>query len=512
MQRINSSVKNLIYAFIGQAVGVAINFFARIVFLKILTTEYLGLNGLFSNILSMLSLMELGVGSAMTFSLYKPLATKDKEKVKSLMSLYRKAYITIGILILIIGIAITPLLPYFIEEMPNISENINIIYILFVVNTAISYFYSYKRSLINSDQKRYIATMYRYGFYFFLNIAQIIVLLVTKNYIWYLLTQIIFTFMENVAISKKADKMYPYLKEKNINKLEKKDTDKIKKNVTAMVGHKIGGIVVNGTDNILLSKFVGLIPVGIYSNYYLIINALNMILGQIFISITASVGNLVAIESKEKTYDIFKKTFFLNFWIYGFSSICLMTLFNDFITIWLGSEYLFSIDIVIILVINFYVTGMRKAVLTFRDATGLYWEDRYKPLVESVVNLIASIILVKILGTVGVFIGTFISTMTTCFWVEPYILYKYEFGLNIKAYLKKYAKYIVFVIATGIITILLCNAIAVSGILGFIIKAIICIIVINIIFFILTYKTEEFKYFKNIVVSFIKQKIVREKK
>ncbi len=199
MQRTSSSIKNLIFALVGQAAGVGINFIARMVFLKILTAEYLGLNGLFSNILSMLSLMELGVGSAMTFSLYKPLAIEDKEKVKSLMSLYRKAYIIIGILILVIGLAITPLLPYFIDEMPNINENINLIYILFVVNTAISYFYSYKRSLISSDQRRYIATAYRYGFYFFLNIAQIIVLYITKNYLLYLLTQIIFTFMENLT-------------------------------------------------------------------------------------------------------------------------------------------------------------------------------------------------------------------------------------------------------------------------------------------------------------------------
>lgn len=506
MQRTSSSIKNLIFSLVGQAAGVGINFVARIVFLQILTAEYLGINGLFSNILSMLSLMELGVGSAMTFSLYKPLAENNKEKVKSLMLLYKKAYIIIGILILIIGVAITPLLPYFIDEMPNISENINLIYILFVVNTSISYFYTYKRSLIISDQRRYIATAYRYGFYFFLNVAQIIVLYITRNYIWYLVTQIIFTFMENVTLSIKADKMYPYLKEKSAEKLEKADTDKIKKNVIAMIGHKIGGIVVNGTDNILLSKFVGIVEVGIYSNYYLIINALNIVLGQVFTAITASVGNLVATTEKEKVYDIFKKTFFLNFWLYGFSSICLLVLFNNFITIWLGNEYLFTMDIVLVLVINFYITGMRKAVLTFRDATGLYWEDRYKPFAESIINLVFSIILAKAFGTIGVFIGTFISTMTTCFWVEPYILYKYEFKLGISQYIKKYIIYTILTIIVGFITVILSNLISISGILGFIIKVIICIIVTNGMFFIVLHKTEEFKYFKELVVSIINKK------
>lgn len=507
MERTRSSIKNLMFAIVGQAAGVAINFVARVVFLRILTAEYLGLNGLFTNILSMLSLMELGVGSAMTFSLYKPLAINDKERVKSLMSLYRKAYIIIGILILVVGIAITPLLPYFIDEMPDISENINFIYILFVVNTAISYFYSYKRSLIISDQRRYIATAYRYGFYFLLNIAQIIVLFVTRNYIWYLVTQIIFTFMENVCVSKKADKMYPYLKEKDIKKLEKNDTEKIKKNVIAMIGHKIGGIVVNGTDNLVLSKFVGLTEVGIYSNYYLVINALNIILGQVFTAITASVGNLVATTNKEKVHDVFKKTFFLNFWLYGFASICLVLLFNNFITIWLGSEYLFSMDIVLVLSINFYITGMRKAILTFRDATGLYWEDRYKPIVESIINLVVSIVLVNIIGTVGVFIGTFISTITTCFWVEPYILYKYEFKEKVSSYIKKYLIYTLIGIIVGLITFFITNMIVPVNIWMFIVKAVLCVIIINGAFILIFHKTDEYKYFKNMLVSVLLSKI-----
>ena len=216
-----SSILNLIVAFGGQFIGIIISFVARIIFLQILNAEYLGINGLFTNILTILSLAELGIGSAMNFSLYKPLAEKNKEKIKSLMYLYQKAYRIIGIIILTLGIAITPLLPYFINEMPSIPENIYFIYVLFVVNTGISYFFSYKRALIISDQKRYIATFYRYGFYFLLNLAQIICLVVTKNYILFLVLQIIFTLLENIFVSMKADKMYPYLKEKNVGKLLK---------------------------------------------------------------------------------------------------------------------------------------------------------------------------------------------------------------------------------------------------------------------------------------------------
>ena len=213
MERTKSSIKNLIYAFTGQGAGIIISVLARLVFVKVLTAEYLGLNGLFSNILSMLSLVELGVGPAMTFSLYKPLAEKNAEKIKSLMNLYKNTYRVIGCVMLIIGISITPFLPYLIDEMPDIS-NINVIYIFFVINTSISYFYSYKRSLIISDQKRYLATLYRYACYFILNVIQIVVLIITKNYELYLIAQILMTFTENVIVSKKADKLYPYLREK----------------------------------------------------------------------------------------------------------------------------------------------------------------------------------------------------------------------------------------------------------------------------------------------------------
>lgn len=204
--RSKSSAKNLVVALIGQAFGLIISFIARIIFVKFLSDEYLGLNGLFTNLLTMLSLVELGVGSALVYSLYKPLADGDNEKVKSLMDLYRKAYNIIGGVVLIIGILFIPFYRYLISEVPSISH-LDFIYILFVLNTAISYFYSYKRSLIICDQKRYIATIYRYVFYFLLNVFQIIVLFLTHNYILYLITQVVFTWLENICISIKADRM-----------------------------------------------------------------------------------------------------------------------------------------------------------------------------------------------------------------------------------------------------------------------------------------------------------------
>ena len=250
MSRTSNSIRNIKYAIFGQGIGIIISFFSRMVFVRILSAEYLGLNGLFTNILSILSLAELGVGPAIVYSMYKPLAEKNEYKLKALMSLYRKAYITIGIVIAVIGLTFTPFLDFFIKDIPNIP-NIKLIYLMFVANSSISYFFSYKRSLIIAGQKRYIATFYRYSFYFLLNIAQIIALLLTKNYILYLGLQIISTFLENVCVSNKADRLYPFIKTKGDERLDKAEKYTIVRNVKAMIFHKVGGTVINGIDNLL---------------------------------------------------------------------------------------------------------------------------------------------------------------------------------------------------------------------------------------------------------------------
>lgn len=495
--RSKSSAKNLVVALIGQAFGLIISFIARIIFVKFLSDEYLGLNGLFTNLLTMLSLVELGVGSALVYSLYKPLADGDNEKVKSLMDLYRKAYNIIGGVVLIIGILFIPFYRYLISEVPSISH-LDFIYILFVLNTAISYFYSYKRSLIICDQKRYIATIYRYVFYFLLNVFQIIVLFLTHNYILYLITQVVFTWLENICISIKADRMYPYLNDKNIKKLDKKELNTISKNVRAMLFHKIGGVVVNSTDNILISKLVGLIAVGMYSNYYLITSALDTITAQFFNAITASVGNLGACTNSKKVKETFNTTFFLNYLIYGVITVCLLILFNPFIEVWLGKKYLFDFGVVLVITICFYLKGIRKTCLTFKDALGLFWQDRYKPIIESIINLVASIILGIRYGVLGIFMGTIISTVTTSLWIEPYVLYKYYFKENIIDYLYRFIKYTLVVVLTYLIVQKIVILISINGILGLLIKGVVSLILSILIMTIVFIKTNEIKHMKKI--------------
>lgn len=498
MSRTESSIKNLITAFAGQFLGIIISFVARIVFLHCLNEEYLGLNGLFSNILTIFSLIELGVGPAMNFALYKPLAEHDTERVKSLMALYRKAYILIGCTIAVIGLAFTPYYTLVMDQVPDIP-NLTLIYWLFAANTVISYFFSYKRALIICDEKRYIATIYRYGFYFLLNVAQIAALIMTRDYILFLVLQVLFTFAENVGVSLTADKMYPYLREKQAEPLPKETVKDIKKNIGAMVFHKIGSMVVMSTDNLILSRYVGLTAVGMYANYYMITDALNKIIAQVFNSVIASVGNLNASEPGndrvrlEKTFD---RVFFLTAWIYGFCACCLWELLDPFISLWLGDSLTFDKFTVLIIVINFYLTGMRNAVITFRSATGAFYFDRYRPLAESAINIVASIILAKRMGTAGVFWGTFISTVTTCIWVEPYVLYKHVFHKKAGHYAVAFLTYTAVAVFSCLVTMLLGGMVRIENVYAaFVAKLAVCLAMPNLIYLAFFWRADEFQYF-----------------
>ncbi|WP_374723703.1 lipopolysaccharide biosynthesis protein [Calidifontibacillus erzurumensis] len=504
--RTRSSIINLFFAISGQILGLLVSFFARLIFIQILGVEYLGLNGLFTNILSILALVELGIGPAIAYSLYKPLAEKDTEKIKALMRFYQKVYISIGLIILVLGAGFTPFLEVFINTVSDIPH-IHFIFLLFVINTAVSYFYSYKRTLIISDQKRYIATIYRYSFFIGLNIVQMIVLYITRDFILFLVCQIIATLAENIMVSKKADQLYPYLREKDVQKVDKITLKEIRKNVRAMIAHKLGGVVVNTTDNLIISKFVGLVQVGLYSNYQLIINALNIITSQVFSSIVASVGNLGVTETDEKKRFIFHVILFMNFWIFSFITICLVVLMNPFIELWIGNEYVLPFSIVFVIIVNFYLTGMRRGVLTFRDALGVFWYDRHKPIFESIINLTTSLYLVQQFGMIGVFIGTTISTLTTCFWIEPYVLFKYGLKSSVIHFFKRYALYTTVTVVTCLITLGLTNVFKEVSLLNFLIQLTICLVVPNAVFFVLFYRTKEFKYLYNVLNNFVLKKI-----
>ncbi|NRT70225.1 lipopolysaccharide biosynthesis protein [Clostridium beijerinckii] len=504
--RTENSIKNSVIGILGQVFNIILNFVSRTIFIFILGANYLGVNGLFTNILSILSLAELGIGSAIIYHMYKPLANKDEEKLKSLMHLYAKAYRYIGLVVAIVGLSIVPFLGTIIKDKPNV-EHLTIIYLLFLANSVISYFFAYKTSIITADQKSYIISIKQQEYLMAQIIIQSVILLLTKNYMLYLSIQMICTFLLNLSISKKANLLYPFLKSKDVRPLGRENKKIIFKHVTAMMSHKVGAVVVNGTDNILISSFVGVYWVGLYSNYVMIITMLTKIIGQIFTAITASIGNLNAQENKEKSYDIYKKVFFVNFWIFGFCSICLIVLFNPFIELWVGSNYIMSTNIVLVIVINFYMGGMRQATTTYNSTLGLFWNNRFKPWVEAIINLVASIFLLRRFGIVGVFLGTFISTVATSLWVDSYVLYKHGFNEKLSKYFSKYFRYTFITIIAAGATQYISSLFVENTYLNFIFRLIDCLVVPNIVFVLGCFKMKEFDYAKNLILSIMTRKI-----
>lgn len=504
MSRTLNTIKNTSLGLIAQLITICINFINRTIFIYFLGAEYLGLSGLFSNILSMLSLAELGIGVAISFSLYKPLSENDIRKTKALMNFYQLAYRIIGTVILALGLCLIPFLNVLIKERPAIPY-FELIYILFLANTVISYFFTYKRSLLSADQKEYINTINRTVFAIIQSVGQFFVLLIFKNYLMYLLVVIVCTLLSNIRISHQCNKLYPYLKD-NEEKLTPKETGVLIKYVGAQLSHKVGGIVVSGTDNILTTALVcnGLIIVGLYSNYLLLINTIRSIITMFFTSVTASVGNLNAEGDTEKSKGIFNKMFFLNMCFYGITSSCVFNLANDFINIWVGKEYLLSSVIVLIMVTNYYMTGMRQTCITFNTTLGLFWNDRFKPWIEAIINLLASIMLIRHFGFAGVLLGTLVSTLTTSFWVEPYILYKHGFEKKLVDYFARYLQYTLTTIFAAVISNMLTKFIIVTSIWLWLIKAVVVLAISTIVVVVIFKEKDEFRGLEIIAESIIK--------
>lgn len=493
MFRTDFIAKNVKVAAISQSILILTNFVVRRVFIQTLGEEYLGLNGLFSDILSMLSLAELGFGTAIVFSLYKPLAIGDKEKIKSLMYLFRQAYHLVGGFVLIAGLSITPFLNVFVKEMPKEISYIEYIYIINVVNSSVSYFFIYKASLLFADQKKYVEMFINVIVKVLAAILQIIILILTKNYFLYLGIMVAATFSQNIMVSVQVNKMYPYLLDNEIEKLDADDKLTIRRNVGAMVFHKLGYVVVFSTDSILMAKFVSVATVGIYSNYMMIRKALLNVIELFFVSIASSMGNLNACEEDSNKNKAYGHIYFMSAWLFGFIAICLYYLYNPFIRLWLGDNYLLSNITVGIICLNFYMYCMRMPVNNTKEAMGLFWNDRYKPIAESTANLVISILLAQKLGIDGVLLGTFISTISIPFLVEPYVLYKHGLHQKISNYYLKYIEYVVVMLIAGIATGILCRMTA-NNIWGFVIKMLICGVIPNIVYFLVYGKTENFQY------------------
>lgn len=498
MSRTEATIKNSVVSLIIQWGTLLLNFVSRTVLIKTLGEQYLGINGLFGNILSMLSLTELGIGTTITYWLYEPMAKNDEQKLSVLVSVYSKIYNIIGVIILVVGISLAPFLDLFMKETPDIP-NITLIYILYVVHMAMSYFVVHKSTLISVAQKNYVVNTIKFIVSIATIIIQILILLFFKNYIIYYMCSIISVLLGNIIVSVKADEMFPFLKKRVKGQLTISEKKEMKKDIVAIFSHNIGTFVLNGTDNLIISKLIGVIEVGLYSNYTMILHAIQKFLDMIFGALTSGIGNLINAETKEKSYDVFKNIFFATCWIVGFCAACLYVLYNPFITLWIGKKYIFDDFVVFFIVLNFYLTFIRRPANTFKHCAGLFRNDRFKPFIESTINLVTSIWLAKIFGIGGVFMGTAISTVTACLYVEPYILYKHFYKRSVGEYFKLLFKYSSVTVLSVIIIKLFSVSLKTTTIVNFIYQMFLCLVIPNLLFYLFFRKTSEMEYFKKII-------------
>jgi O-antigen/teichoic acid export membrane protein len=493
--RTEYSTKNTSIAVISRMLAILMGYAVRVVFTHTLSENYVGINGLFTDILNVLSLTELGAGTAITYALYRPIAERDIEKQKSLMKMFQQFYQIVALIVLILGLLVIPFMDVLIKNQPDV-DHLTMIYLMYLANTVLSYLFVYKRILIDAHQKNYLVTLGQTIFMIVQDVLQIILLFTTGNYILFMCISLVCTLGANLTISALADRMYPYLRERSVTPLQKEQRVSIFNNVRAMLMHKIGNVVVNNTDNLLLSSIVGIASVGLYSNYYLLIGSVRQVLDEIFKGITASVGNLGVTEDSEKVRKIFEASFFVGQWLYGFAAICLYELLNPFVELSFGEKYVFPKSVVLILCINFFVTGMRKATLVFRDSMGLFWYDRYKSIIEAAINLVVSILLALRFGTAGVFWGTFISTVSTSLWIEPYVLYHFRLHTSAFPYFKKYGVYSLVVSALWLCTDRVCQMVTGSPLEVVVDRILICLLLPNLCMLLLYNRTWEYQFLK----------------
>jgi O-antigen/teichoic acid export membrane protein len=491
--RTEYSTINAIVSTCSRIAAILMGFAVRVVFTRTLSESYVGINGLFTDIIYVLSLSELGAGTAITYALYRPIAEGDIEKQKSLMQLYSRFYHVVALIVLGAGLLLVPFMDVLFRNRPEVDHLI-LIYLMYLGNSVLSYLFVYKRTLIDAHQQIYIGTLYHTVFLVLQDAVQIILLVTTRNFILFLGVYLVCTLGNNLCISRKADLLYPYLKEREIQALPKNERKHIFHNVKAMLMHKTGAVLVNNTDNLILSSLVGITSVALYSNYFLLIGSVRQVLDEIFQGITASVGNLGVTEDEARIKKIFEASFFTGQWMYGFAAICLYELLNPLVAVSFGENYVFPLSVVLILCINFWVTGMRKATLVFRDSMGLFWYDRYKAIAEAVINLAVSIILASRLGTVGVFLGTLISTVATSLWVEPYVLYHYRLHMPVWPYFRKYGIYTLATAGIWLLTDFICRMVGGEPWKELFLRLPICVLVPNLCMLALYGKTWEFQF------------------
>lgn len=504
MGRIQKAGKNIIFGYISNLVILLVNFIQKTVFIYVLGRTLSGVNGVYTDVLSVLSLTELGIGTALNYSLYKPVAERDIEKVKSYMRFYKKAYLTIAGVIAVLGLAISPFLKFILKNPGNLTvRELTLYYYLFLFNTVISYFVTYKYSLVNAEQKNYIQTNITTLTKLATATVQIAVLLLFRNFLFYLLAQSAVELLQKIFVTVYLNRMYPYLRDKDVKKLTAQETQVVATKTKALICHKVGDVARLQTDKIIISSFVSVDTAAVVDNYVYIITYVGNFVNIIFDSVIAGFGNVVATESKEKQYLLFKVYRFFACWLFGFGAVGFFHLLTPFIgSVWLRDESWTLPGITVtLLVMDFYLKGGRTVLLNFKIASGLFEQDRFLPLIQGAVNLVVSIVLVMKIGVTGVYVGTLVSGILANL-IRPGIIYRVCFDRKAGAYFKDSVKYIGVILAVGAaITPLRHVVMGEVTIFTFALMVVLITLLYNLVFLAVFHKAEEFSYLWDAVAA-----------
>lgn len=488
--RTKNALRNIMFGSLNRVINIILPFISRTVILYTMGTQYLGLSSLFSSILSFLSLTELGIGAAMVYSMYKPIAENDYATIKALLNLYKKIYRIIGAVILVLGLSLIPFLTVLVPEKLPEGINLYLLYVIYLINAVLSYWlFAYKNAILQAYQRDDINS----------KIASIITplsyvmmlgsLVLTRNYYAYVLWLPVFTVATNVLRLIFVNKAFPKMEPTgDVNQELKKS---IFKKTAALIGTKLNTVVLNAADNLVMSAFLGLSVIAMYGNYLYIMTSIIGFLGIAYSSMTAGLGNSLQTDSLDDNYRNFEKFSFMNAWLVGWCAVCLVCLYQPFMKIWVGEELMFPFYVVLEMGLYFYVYQIRKIPVVYKDAAGIWWEDRFRPYVCMVVNVVLNISLVQIIGISGIILSTVFSLFVSIPW-ENYTIFKYVFHRSSRSYYGKMFLSVITMLVAGVITFFVCSFFG-EGIFAFLLRGAVCVVVPNCIFIALNFKRKEFK-------------------
>ena len=499
LDRKNRAIKNIIYGVINKILTIVIPFVTRTILINILGSEYLGLNSLFTSILQILNLSELGISSAIVYAMYKPIAENDKNKICALLNLYKKLYRIIGIAVLLMGLVLILFLDKFITG--NIPDDINIylLFMIYLVNTFITYvLFAYKNSLLIAFQRNDVVSNVNSVLYIIQSVLQIGLLLIFKNYYIYIMMMPIITLVNNIVIAIIVKHKYPeYIAEGEVDKETKKD---IKKKVSGLFVYRICSTTRNSLSSIFISAFLGLNMVAIYNNYFLILNSLYTLLCVITNSMTSGIGNSIVLDSVDKNYNDMNKLNYIYMLISGWCSCCLLCLYQPFMELCIGKENLLPFSCVILFVIYFYSLQIGNVRAAYSDAAGLWWESRYRAVIEVISNIVLSFILGKFFGIYGIILATLISILVINFGYGSLIIFKYYFkGIKAQEYYIYHFKYAIITIIVCCITYFICSLIKTNLFLELTLKILICMLIPLMLYYIIYRRNPYLKYTKYLI-------------